>query len=186
MNRCVAILSCIFGLFTVAIAQDITRLEKIGPVVSFTKSEKTVVFNCRDNSQVQVTLLASDLVRIRASFAKPIPAKDHSWAIAKTEWTTPRWNLSESTDSILITTDEIEVEIHRSPLLITFRDAKTHSLINADEQPMAYDAKGLLKEMMFDPGAGTSSRQQRRLVSTNTSTDWERKQRGSISVAVRL
>src|SRR3989440_12061383 len=73
-----------FGIKTTA--QDITLLEKIGPVVSFTKSEKSVVFNCQDNSQVQVTLLAPDLVRIRASFAKPIPPKDHSWAIAKTEW----------------------------------------------------------------------------------------------------
>ena len=91
------------------------------------------------------------------------------------------------TDAVLITTDEIEVVVHRSPLLIEFRDAKTHSLINADEQPMAYDAKGLLKEMMFDPQAPElSSRQQRRLVLTNTSTDWEKRQRGSISVAVRL
>jgi alpha-glucosidase len=63
--------------------------------------------------------------------------------------------LSEASDAVLIRTDEIEVVVHRSPLLFEFRDAKTHSLINADEQPMAYDAKGLLKEMMFDPSAGT-------------------------------
>jgi alpha-glucosidase len=141
-----------FGLTTRA--QDITLLEKIGPVVSFTKSEKTVLFNCQDNSQVQVTLLAPDLVRIRASFAKPLPAKDHSWAMAKTEWVTPRWSLSETTDSVHITTDEIEVVVRRSPLLIEYRDAKTHSVINADERPMAYDAKGLMKGMMFDPQAG--------------------------------
>jgi alpha-glucosidase len=136
-------------------AQDITKLEKIGPVVSFSQSEKAVVFSCQDKSQIQVTVLAPDLVRIRASFAKPIPAKDHSWAIAKTDWPTPRWSLSETSDSVLITTDEIEVVVRRSPLLIEFRDAKTHATINGDEQPMAYDAKGLLKEMMFDPKAGT-------------------------------
>lgn len=155
MKRFVAILCCTVGLITVAAGQDITRLEKIGPVVSLAKSDNAVVFNCRDNSQVQVTLLAPDLVRIRASFAKPIPAKDHSWAIAKTDWQTPRWSLSENTTSILITTDELEVEVHRSPLLISFRDAKTHALINADEQPMVYDPNSLLKEMMFDPSAGT-------------------------------
>src|SRR6202171_3780180 len=154
MKRCVAILSCTLGLITIAAAQDITKLEKIRPVVNFTKSEKSIVFNCQDNSQVQVTVLAADLVRVRASFAKPIPAKDHSWAIAKTEWTTPRWRLSENADSVLITTDELEVVIHRSPLLIEFRDAKTHSIISADEQPMAYDSKGLLKELMFDSQAG--------------------------------
>lgn len=153
--NCLALATCILSLSFLASAQDITKLEKIGPVVSFTKSEKAVVFNCQDNSQVSVTLLASDLVRIRASFARPLPAKDHSWAIAKTEWPTPRWSLSETKDSVLITTDEIEVVVHRSPLLIEFRDAKTHDIINADEQPMAYDAKGLLKETMFDPQAGT-------------------------------
>ena len=155
MKKCVAIFLCVLGLVTVGRAQDITKLEKIGPVVSFTKSEKAVIFNCEDKSQVQVTLLAPDLVRIRASFANPIPARDHSWAIAKTDWTTPRWSLSETPGVILITTDEIEVVVHRFPLLIELRDAKTHSVINADEQPMAYDAKGLLKQMMFDPQAGT-------------------------------
>ena len=155
MKRCVLIFCCALALVTVGSAQDITRLEKIGPIVSFTKSERAVVFNCEDHSQVQITMLASDLVRIRASFAKPLPAKDHSWAIARTDWPAPRWSVSETKDSVLITTDEIEVAVHRSPLLIEFRDAKTHSVINADEQPMAYDAKGLLKEMMFDPQAGT-------------------------------
>ncbi len=136
-------------------AQDITALEKIGRIVSFTKSEKAVVFNCEDKSQVQVTILAPDLVRIRASFAKPLPVKDHSWAIAKTEWITPRWAISEEPGFVTITTDELEVVINRSPLLVEFRDAKTRSVINADEQPMAYDAKGLLKDMMFDSRAGT-------------------------------
>lgn len=155
MKRVLAIFCCLLGIVTAITAQDITSLEKIGPVVNFTKSEKSVVFNCQDNSQVQVTLLAADLARVRASFAKPIPAKDHSWAIAKTDWATPRWSLSENADAVLITTDELEVVVHRSPLLIEFRDAKTHAVINADEQPMAYDAKSLLKDMMFDPQAGT-------------------------------
>ncbi len=135
-------------------AQDITRLEKIGAVASFTKSEKSVLLNCKDDSQVQITVLAPDLVRVRTSFAKSIPAKDHSWAIAKSIWETPRWSLNDNADSIVITTDEIEVIVRRSPLLIEFRDAKTHTTINADQQPMAYDPKGLLKDMLFDPEAG--------------------------------
>ncbi|HAF16400.1 MAG TPA: alpha-glucosidase [Blastocatellia bacterium] len=155
MKRFSVILLCLFGLSLAVRGQDITTLEKIGAVSGFTKSENTVVINCRDNSQVQVTLLAPDLVRIRASFAKPLPAKDHSWAIAKTDWPTPRWSLAETPDSIVIRTDEIETVVHRSPLLIEFRDAKTHTVINVDEQPMAYDARGLLTGMMFDPSAGT-------------------------------
>ena len=45
--------------------------------------------------------------------------------------------------------------VRRSPLLIEFRDAKTQKVINADERPMMFDAKGALAGMMFDPKAGT-------------------------------
>src|ERR1043165_4221483 len=118
-------------------AQDITTLEKIGPVVSLSKTETGVTLNCQDNSQVQLTILAPDLIRVRATFTKPIPTRDHSWAISKTDWSTPRWNLKETSDLITITTDELEVAIRRSPLLIEFRDARTHQLLNADERPMS-------------------------------------------------
>src|SRR5260370_116715 len=154
MKGFAAILLCLCPLSLTIRAQDITSLEKIGPVVTFTRTDSGVVFNCRDNSQVQITVLAADLIRVRASFAKPIPARDHSWAIAKDRWDTPGWSFSESADSITIATDTVEVVIHRSPLLIDFRDAHTHALLNADQQPMAYDAKGIMSEMMFDPKAG--------------------------------
>ncbi len=133
---------------------DVTRLEKIGSVTSFAKTEKGITLNCSDNSQVQLTVLAPDLIRVRTSFAKPIPAKDHSWAIAKDDWTTTRWSVSETTDAITITTAEVEAVVRRSPLLIEFRNAHTHKIINADDQPMAYDAKGSLAPIQFDPGAG--------------------------------
>src|ERR1041384_120516 len=129
---------------TFAFAQDITTLEKIGSVVSFSKTDNTVTLTCNDNSQVQLTILAPDLVRVRASFTKPIPAKDHSWAVDKNDWSTPHWTINESTTTITIITDEIEVTIQHSPLLISFRDARTHQLLNADERPMSYDAKASL------------------------------------------
>jgi alpha-glucosidase len=154
MKTLLATLLCLLGLSLTIQAQDVTALEKIGSVVSFAKSENSVTFNCRDNSQVQVTVLAPDLIRVRASFAKPIPARDHSWAIAKENWEAPDWNLSETAEAITIATAEVEVVVHRSPLLIDFHDARTHALLNADEQPMAYDAKGALAQMMFDPKAG--------------------------------
>src|SRR5215211_5287243 len=97
-----------------AVAQDITTLEKIGPVVRFERTEKSVILHCQDNSQVQLTILAPDLIRVRASFTKPIPQKDHSWAIARENWETPRWNLNETSDLITITTDELDVVMRRS------------------------------------------------------------------------
>ena len=155
MIKLLASICCLTGLGVVhALAQDVTHLEKIGPVVSIEKGSKAVTFNCGDNSQVRLTILAPDLIRVRASFTKPIPARDHSWAIARDDWSTPRWSLREAAESITISTDELEVVVHRSPLMIEFRDARTHDLINADEQPMAYDAKGTLAGMMFDPKAG--------------------------------
>jgi len=150
----------VVGLFLLligvhAVAQDITTLEKIGPVVRFERAGNAITLHCQDNSQVRLTVLAPDLIRVRTAFAKPIPARDHSWAIAKENWDTPRWNVNESSNSIMITTDEVEVVIHRSPLLIEFRDAQTHQVLNSDERPMSYDAKSQLAGMMFDPKAGT-------------------------------
>ena len=126
MKRLILLHFFLIGLSLTIQAQDITSLQRIGPVVSFTKSEKGITLNCRDNSQVQLSVLAPDLIRVRASFTKPIPAKDHSWAIAKENWATPSWNVIEMPESITVSTSELEVVVHRSPLLIDFRDARTH------------------------------------------------------------
>ncbi|HEX8136817.1 MAG TPA: TIM-barrel domain-containing protein [Pyrinomonadaceae bacterium] len=155
MNKILALLCCLFFLCTTVAAQDIVSgLEPIGPISSFTKTDAAVTFTCQDGSQVRVSVLAADLVRVRASFRKPLPARDHSWAIAKDAWATARWNMSESAEAFTITTDELEVFVRRSPLLVEFRDARTHRVINADARPMMYDAKGTLAAMMFDVKAG--------------------------------
>jgi alpha-glucosidase len=154
MRKLLVLFACLITSTVVVSAQDITMLEPIGPVASIRKTENTVTLNCRDNSQVQLAILAPDLIRVRAAFGKPIPAQDHSWAVAKEDWTTPRWTVSETSDAITVATDELEAVVRRSPLLIEFRDARTHQLINVDERPMAYDAKGKLASMLFDPKAG--------------------------------
>jgi alpha-glucosidase len=154
MKKLLPVLICLAARVLTIQAQDITTLEKIGPVTTLTRSDHSVTFTCRDNSQVQLTVLAPDLIRVRASFTKAIPLRDHSWAIATEKWVTPHWSLGETTESVTISTDEVEAVVHRAPFLIEFRDAHTHEVVNADEQPMAYDAKGLLAGMMFDPKAG--------------------------------
>jgi len=134
---------------------NVSSLEKIGPVTGLVKAERGVTLTCADGSQVQLTVLAPDLIRVRASFTKPLPAHDHSWAIARTDWQTTPWQLTETAASITLATAEVETVVNRSPLLIDFRDARSHESINADEQPMAYDGKGSLAGMQFDPAAGT-------------------------------
>src|SRR5438132_12710621 len=98
MKTLCATLLLLFALISVTYGQDfdLSRLEHIGPVKSFVKTEKGITLSCSDNSEVQLTILAPDLIRVRASFAKPIPVKDHSWAIAKENWETPTWSVAES------------------------------------------------------------------------------------------
>nr|MDQ3817300.1 DUF4968 domain-containing protein [Acidobacteriota bacterium] len=149
---CLAIVLCSVSVE----AQDIVEgLEPIGPVSGYTRADAAVTFDCEDGSQVRVSILAPDLIRVRASFGKALPARDHSWAIAKEGWDTVRWDMKESADGVHISTDELEVVVRRSPLLVEFRDAKTGAVINADERPMMYDRRGVNAWMMFDPKAGT-------------------------------
>ncbi|HUQ32161.1 MAG TPA: glycoside hydrolase family 31 protein [Pyrinomonadaceae bacterium] len=158
MNKSLLSLCCLAIAFCAASveAQDIVNgLEPIGPISSFTKGEGVVTIKCRDGSEVQLSILASDLIRVRASFKKALPERDHSWAIAKESWDGVRWSLKETAESIIVSTNELDVVVRRSPLLIEFRDAKTGQVINSDERPMMYDAKGTREGMMFDPKAGT-------------------------------
>ncbi len=146
MKKMVASLCCLLFVCAHAIAQapaiDFSNLTGIGAVAGLTRTADAVTFNCQDGSQVRVSVLAPDLVRVRASFRKPLPGNDHSWAIAKASWDTPRWSLKEAADAVTISTDEIEVVVRRAPLLIEFRDAKTHEVVSADARPMMFDAKG--------------------------------------------
>lgn len=142
MKETLTLLCLLLSLSSVAEAIDLSKLRGIGPVVSLTRTDNTVTFNCRDNSQVRLSLLAPDLVRVRAAFGKPLPERDHSWAIAKTAWAAPRWTLQEAADHVLIATDELEIVVRRSPLLIEFRDAKSHQVINADQRPLMFAPKG--------------------------------------------
>lgn len=135
-------------------AIDLSGMEKIGPVSSIRRDQNSVTINCQDNSQVKLTVLAADLVRVRAAYRKPLPERDHSWAIAKTRWDPARWQVREESDHLLITTDEIEVSVRRSPLLIEFRDPKTRRVINADHLPMMFDPRSTsiaaTKKLGFD------------------------------------
>ena len=120
-------------------AIDLSNFAAIDSFASYSATPDTVTITCRDGSQVRLYLLAPDLIRVRAAFRAPIPDRDHSWAIAKTAWDVPKWSVHESTDGLLISTEQLEAFVHRSPLLIEFRDAGTHRPINADALPMMWD-----------------------------------------------
>jgi alpha-glucosidase len=133
---------------------DLNGLRSIGPVASFVKTDSAVTLICADGSQVRITVLAPDLIRVRAAFLGKLPDRDHSWAIEKVAWDTPRWSLTEDAAALRISTDELEVVAQRSPFQIEFRDVKTHQTINADQQPMRFDPQSgtvaAAKKLGFD------------------------------------
>ena len=134
-----ASVAALAGLVGVAWAADLNGFAPIGAVESYSSTRDTVTIVCRDHSQVRFYLLAPDLIRVRASFGGPPPARDHSWAIDKTSWDVPKWSVKDVPGGLLIATDEVEAFVKRPELLIEFRDAKTHRPINTDAQPMMRD-----------------------------------------------
>ncbi len=124
---------------TAAPALDWTGLQPLAAVASVQRAENGVQLDCTDGSRVHVTVLAADLIRVRTLFAGQTAALDHSWAIARTEWSTPPWQLSETADTVSLATAAVKVVIQRDPLLIQFQDAATGRVINADARPMARD-----------------------------------------------
>ena len=154
MRKLLTPVFCALLLCGGAEAIDLDGLRSIGPLASFAKTDSSVTLTCADGSQVRITVLAADLIRVRAAFLGKLPDRDHSWAIEKTSWETARWSLAEDPGALRISTDELEVVANRSPFQIEFRDAKTHRTINADQQPMRFDPQsGIVaaaKKLGFD------------------------------------
>jgi len=123
-------------------AVDIRNLTPIGSLTGYTRTASTLTLHCSDRSEVQLSFLAPDLIRVRASFGKPVPPRDHSWAIEKTTWDTPAWKVDEGREQLVISTAEVEVVVRRTPLLIEFRNPNTYEVINSDALPMMFDSKG--------------------------------------------
>ena len=138
-----AYLALLGGLFlgAAALASDESGLKPVGGVTGVSRDDRGVRLACADGSSLHLAVLAPDLIRVRARFAGQPDAADHSWAIAKSEWQVVPWRLEEAAEAITLTTAELEVVVRRQPLLIEFRDAATHRLINADARPMARDPR---------------------------------------------
>ena len=116
-----------------------TGFEPLGAVEKITRTERGVELALARGGALTVSVLAPDLVRVRAKFPGQTPALDHSWAIAKTDWPAVPWQLSETATHITLATAELKVVIARDPLLVGFRDAATGRLLNADHRPAARD-----------------------------------------------
>jgi len=132
-------LICGLGLLAAAVAAEPSGPRPAGDVTGVARGERGVELACADGTTVSVAVLAPDLVRVRTRFAGQPAAPDHSWAIARTTWDPVPWELHEDAGAVTLTTAALEVVIRRQPLLVEFREAGTHRVINADERPMARD-----------------------------------------------
>lgn len=133
---------------------DPASLEDIGSLRSFTKDAQGLTLRCVDGSEVRLSVLAPDLVRVRASFRRPLAAMDHSWAIERTKWPAVTWTLAQDPKELVVSTSELRVVVTRSPLLIRFVDPFTNQVINQDAMPMRHEAAGsrvaAVKRLGFD------------------------------------
>jgi alpha-glucosidase len=132
---------CLLLLAGSAWSQDADALRPIGAVTATSRFERGVRLACDDGATVTLSVLAPDLVRVRTLFGGQPDAPDHSWAVSRTDWEPVPWRMHEDAAAVTLTTDELEVVIRRRPLLIEFREAATHRLVNADERPMARDPR---------------------------------------------
>ncbi len=152
--RALATLLAILGFAGRLIAIDFTGLQPIGAVQSVTRNERGIALACAGGATMRLSVLAPDLVRVRTLFAGQPTEPDHSWAIARTGWPAVPFELREAADAITLTTAELEIVVRRAPLLVEFRDAATHRVINADERPVARDLKtgrvGAAKKLGLD------------------------------------
>ena len=139
MRACVSLLTSLAVLICPVLFAGMAP-QPVGDVLSLARHDRGVEIICTDGTTVRLSVLAPDLVRVRARFAAQPEEPDHSWAIARTDWELAPWQVSEDTPSITVTTAELEVVVQRSPLLISFRDPGTGRVINTDARPMARDA----------------------------------------------
>ena len=141
MSRCSIAAACALIFTGSAVALDWNGLQPVGAVDKVVRAEQGVRLDCADGSTVTISVLAPDLVRVRTLFAGQPAAPDHSWAIARTEWSTPEWQLREAPSEFTLSTAELQIVIRRDPLLLEFRDPVANRVINLDERPMARDPR---------------------------------------------
>ena len=141
MNKTLLLMACLATLGSPALHAGPESFLPIGAVTKVERLETGVALSCADGSSVRIAVLAPDLIRVRAAFRQALPGSDHSWAVDRTQWPAAEWTFKETEQEVQVVTGELEVHIHRSPLLVEFRDARTRQVINSDRHPMGFDPK---------------------------------------------
>jgi alpha-glucosidase len=127
-------------------------------------------------ARVRVTVFREGIVRVRLASQGNFP-KDFSWAVIQPP-EPPSFKIEESKQDVKIVTSRVVVLIQKSPILISFLDSSSNTLL-ADESalPMAWDGARIhaWKRMPADEGyyglgdkAGPMNRRNRAFTMWNT------------------
>ncbi|HTR82537.1 MAG TPA: glycoside hydrolase family 31 protein [Bacteroidota bacterium] len=104
--------------------------KSIGDAQIVLNSDQQIVLNCGD-SQLQVSPLANDLVRIRVT---PTSGSQDlgSWAVAKERWDLPKHGFSDDGRNVTIDLKDFKIRISKSPVRVTFLTPEG-DIINQDD-----------------------------------------------------
>jgi alpha-glucosidase len=139
-SKRVIVLSVLAILLSVSLA--VAQWQSIGDVDSFTRQEFGVTLKS-GSSLVNISILAPDLVRVRASRVG-VFLPDRSAAVMKTDWSGARFDLRDIESELRLETSELTVIVQKRPLRISFL-AKDGALLNADdtERGMSWSGSAL-------------------------------------------
>ena len=143
MNRQIFAYSCALlalGLFlgrTAAGAERKVSLstgwQQIGSVRKVKQEQTSYMFECT-NGSAQIEVLASDLVRVRAS-RKLTASPDFSWSIAKTVWPHAKTETTRMRGYYAIRSDDLEIRVRLNPFRLAFYD-RSGQLLSKDDDSL--------------------------------------------------
>ncbi len=87
-----------------------------------------------DKATVVITVLAPDVVRVRAVAGRSLPP-DHSYAVVKTDWPAVKVESTSNGNLQSIRTDQMEVRVQLSPFRVAFYDTTGPPAFERRRQP---------------------------------------------------
>jgi len=128
-------LACRFRTFacvaTAVTLSSACQAATVGNVTSWSQSGHQVTFSISDGSRLAIDVLAADLARVR--FAPDGVIRDNiSRAVVKDDWPVAFFTTSETSGAITITTDELKIEVGKTPCVVNCRDLADNVIVGDD------------------------------------------------------
>ena len=105
--------------------------QPIGYLLRWDRQDRIFDLFCQ-NGRVRVHILASNLIRVRATPMAEF-GPDESWTVVKTDWDTLAVHVEETDQVLILSTDDLRLEIGKKPLRLRFYDVQGR-LLSADEE----------------------------------------------------